>query len=80
MNSDDDDAPVYPLLGFSAGVMEGAVARRLDFATCKEGYASGDSVIHQFVMTPDAAIEIGRALLERRANEVDRGLQVLAKG
>lgn len=62
---DDDDEPLYPLLGFTAGVVEGAVALRLDFATCKEDYASGEGESQHFVMTPEAAIEIGKALQER---------------
>lgn len=64
---DDDDEPLYPLLGFTAGVVAGAVALRLDFATCKEDYASGEGESQQFVMTPEAAIEIGKALQERGA-------------
>jgi hypothetical protein len=65
--TDDDDAPLYPLLGYTAGVVEGVVALRFDFATCKADYASGEGESQQFVMTPEAAIEIGKALQERGA-------------
>lgn len=63
----DDDAPLYPLLGFTAGVIDGAVALRFDFATCREDYSAGEGESQQFVMTPEAAIEIGKALQERGA-------------
>lgn len=65
MFDDDDDAPLYPLLGFTAGIVEGAIALRFDFATCKADYATGEGESQQFVMTPEAAIEIGKALQER---------------
>lgn len=64
---DDDDAPLYPLLGFTAGIVEGAVALRFDFATSRADYATGEGESQQFVMTPQAAIEIGKALQERGA-------------
>ncbi|MGV9005880.1 MAG: hypothetical protein ACOH1H_03985 [Brevundimonas sp.] len=56
---------LFPLLGFSAGILDGAVALRLDFATTREGYAAHQSHSRQFVMTPEAAMEVGRALMER---------------
>lgn len=62
---DNDEALLYPLLGFTAGVLGGAVALRFDFATCRADYATGDGESQQFVMTPEAAIEIGKALQER---------------
>lgn len=65
--AEDDDAPFYPLLGFTAGLVQGAVAVRIEFATSREDYASGGSERQQFVMTPEAAIRIGKALQERGA-------------
>ena len=62
---DDDDAPLYPLIGYTAGIIEGAVALQLEFATCREDYASGEGESQQFVMTPEAAIELGKVLTER---------------
>ena len=62
---DDDDAPLYPLIGYTAGIVEGAVAVRFEFATCRRDYASGEGESQQFVMTPEAAIELGKALMER---------------
>lgn len=38
-----------------------------DFATYRSDYATGEAESQQFVMTPEAAIEIGRALQERGA-------------
>lgn len=67
MFEDGDDAPLYPLLGFTAGVVQGAVALRFDFATCREDYSTGEGESQKFVMTPEAAIEIGKALQERGA-------------
>lgn len=67
MFDDEEDAPLYPLLGFTAGVVGGAVALKFDFATCRDDYATGQGESQQFVMTPEAAIEIGKALQERGA-------------
>lgn len=61
----ENDAPLYPLLGYAAGVIDGAVVLRLDFATSRAGYAAGSSENQQYVLTADAAIDIGRALIER---------------
>lgn len=64
---DRDDQPLFPLLGFTAGVVGGAVALRLEFGTCRETYTAGTGETQQYVMTPEAAIEIGQALIERGA-------------
>lgn len=61
----ENDARLYPLLGYAAGVIDSAVALRLDFATTRAGYAAGCSESQQYVMTADAAIDIGRALIQR---------------
>jgi hypothetical protein len=62
---DDDDAPLYPLIDYTAGIVEGAIALRFEFATCRQDYASGEGEHQQFVMSPEAAIEIGSALIEQ---------------
>lgn len=61
---DDQDAPVYPLIGFTAGVIDGAVALRLEFATSRDQYSTGDGETQTFVMSRAAAIEISEALEE----------------
>ena len=62
---DRDDAPLFPLIGFNTGVVGKAVALRMEFAVCRDGYEAGDGETQQFVMSPDAAIEIGMALVEQ---------------
>lgn len=62
---DDDDAPLYPIIGYTAGIVDGAIALRFEFATSRQDYASGEGERQQFVMTPEAAIELGRVLMER---------------
>ena len=61
---DADDKPLFPLIGFNAGAAGAAVALRLEYATCRKEYAAAKGETLQFVMTPDAAIEIGAALIE----------------
>lgn len=56
----DDDAPLYPLLGFTAGVIDGAVALRFDFATCRDDYSTGEGERQQFVMTPRPPLRLER--------------------
>lgn len=62
---DHDGPPLFPLIGFNAGVVDGAVALRLEFATCRDDYDASEGETQQFVMSPEAAIEIGAALIER---------------
>lgn len=71
---DGEDAPLFPLIGFNAGVIGQAVALRMEFAVCRDDYEAGDGEIQQFVMSPDAAIEIGTALVQqgRLAGSVTR--------
>jgi hypothetical protein len=67
MANDNGEEVLFPLIGFATAVVDGAVALRLDFATTREEYASTDGEMQQFVMTPEAAVEIGKALQERGA-------------
>lgn len=64
-HSDSEDAPHFPLIGFNAGMVDGAVALRFEFAACREHYEAREGETQQFVMSPDAAIEIGSALIEQ---------------
>jgi hypothetical protein len=43
------------------------VALRIEFATSREEFASGEGEGRQFIMTVDAALEIGKGLIERAA-------------
>lgn len=63
----DDDAPLYPLMGFSAGIVDGAIAIRLEYATTRAEYAASAGQSMQFVMTPAAALDLAEALRERGA-------------
>lgn len=63
--SDDEDAPLRPVVRFSAGLVEAAVALELVGAETVEQLLLLEGVTHRFVLTPDSAIEIGRALIER---------------
>lgn len=71
---DSDDAPLFPVIGFNAGIVEGAIALRIEFAVCQDDYEAGAGETQQFVMSPAAALEIGTALIEqgRRAGTVTR--------
>lgn len=62
--TDDEDRPLYPLIAFTLAVVEGAVVARFEFATTREEYASREGETQQYVMTPENAVEIGRALME----------------
>lgn len=61
---DDTDAPVYPVIGYTLAVVDGAVVVRIEYATTREEYASRKGETQQYVMTPENAVEIGRALVE----------------
>jgi len=63
--TDEKDAPLYPLIGFTAGIVDGAVALELEVATDREDYEKREGSVVATVMTPAAAIEIGKALVER---------------
>lgn len=63
--SDDDEAPLRPVVQFSAGVMDEAVALELVAAETVEQLLLLEGRTSRFVFTPDAAIEIGQALIER---------------
>lgn len=62
--TDDDDAPLFPLIGFTVAIVDGAVALRMEFAATREQYATREGETQQYVMTPENAVEIGRALVE----------------
>lgn len=62
--TDDDDAPLYPLIGFTLAIVDGAVALRVEYAATREQYESREGETQQYVMTPENAVEIGRALVE----------------
>lgn len=61
---DDEDAPLYPVIGFTLAVVDGAVALRFEYASTREQYEARAGETQQFVMTPDNAVEIGRAMIE----------------
>lgn len=60
-----DVKPLFPVLGFSAAILDGAVVLKLEFATTPETYRQGVGEVIQYVMMPDAALAIGEALKER---------------
>lgn len=62
-----DDRALYPLLGFTASIVDGAVVLRLEFARSRAAYSAGVGETQQFVMMPDAATSIGEAFSERGA-------------
>lgn len=61
---DEETAPLYPLLGYTVGVIDGAVAVRLEFATTREQYASRYGEMQQYVMPPEHALDLAKALTE----------------
>lgn len=62
---EDDETPLRPVVQFSAGIIDEAVALELVAAETVEQLLLQEGVTKRFVLTPDAAIEIGRALIER---------------
>lgn len=71
---DDDETPIYPVLGFTLAVIDGAVALRIEYAATREQYEARDGEVQQYVMTPANAVEIGRAMVE--TGELVRGLNL----
>lgn len=63
--SEDDDAPLRPVVQFSAGLIDEAVALELVAAETVEQLLLGEAQAERFVLTPEGAIEIGKALIER---------------
>jgi hypothetical protein len=63
--TNDDDAPLYPLIGYTAGVVDGMIGLELEMATCREEYDKRSGSVLGVVMTPENAIEIGRELIRR---------------
>jgi hypothetical protein len=61
----EDDAPLFPLIGYTAGIIDGAIAVRLEYATTRAEYAGRSGPSIQFVMSPAAALELAAALQER---------------
>jgi hypothetical protein len=68
MANDNGEEVLFPLIGYATAIVDGAVALRLDFVTTREEYASTSGEMQQYVMTPEAAIEIGRSLQQRGAS------------
>jgi hypothetical protein len=68
---DEESAPLYPVIGFTIGVIDGVVAFRIEYAGTKAQYEAQAGEAQQFVMAPGAAVELGQALLER--GELARG-------
>lgn len=61
----DDDAPMYPLMAFGTGLADGQVGLELELATDRDEYESREGSVLAIVMTPDHAIELANALIER---------------
>lgn len=61
--TDEDDAPVYPLLGYGTGAADDAVIVSLELATDHEEYEKREGSWVSAAMTPDNAIELGRQLI-----------------
>jgi uncharacterized membrane-anchored protein YhcB (DUF1043 family) len=61
---DEETAPLFPLLGYTVGVIDGAVAVRLEYATTREQYASREGEGQQYVMSPEHALNLAKALSE----------------
>lgn len=63
--TEEDDAPLRPVVQFSAGIIDEAVMLELVAAETVEQLVLLEGVSERFVLTPEAAVEIGRALIER---------------
>ena len=68
---DEQTAPLYPVIGFTIGVINGVIALRLEYASTKAQYEYQEGDAQQFVMAPDAAAALGQALMEQ--GELARG-------
>ncbi|CAM2917512.1 hypothetical protein [Brevundimonas diminuta] len=61
----DDGKGLRPVVQFSAGIVDQAIALELVAAETVEQLLLMEGVTERFVLTPEAAIEIGQALIER---------------
>ncbi len=61
----DDEKGLRPVVQFSAGIVDQAIALELVAAETVEQLLMMEGVTERFVLTPEAAIEIGQALVER---------------
>jgi hypothetical protein len=62
--TDDETAPLYPLLSYTVGVIDGAIAIRLEYATTRDQYESREGASEHYVMSPEHALDLARALTE----------------
>ena len=62
--TDDEDAPVYPLLGYGTGEVNGAIVVSFELATDQEEYETRVGSWISTAMSAENAIELGRALIQ----------------
>jgi hypothetical protein len=60
-----ENATLFPLMGFNVGDVARQVTLRLEFATRRTHLDAGNGKTLHFVMTREAATEIGTALLDQ---------------
>lgn len=71
--SEEDQPPLRPVVGFGAAIVDEAVTLELVAAETVEQLLLEEGRIERFVLTPEGAIEVGRALIERGERALRRG-------
>lgn len=61
--TEEDDAPVYPLMAYGTGVADDAVVVSLELATDREEYDKREGSWVSAAMSAEHAIELGRDLI-----------------
>ena len=59
----EDEPPVYPLLSYGTGVIEGAVALSLEVAADSQAFETREGSWVSTAMSADDAIALGRQLI-----------------
>jgi hypothetical protein len=62
--SDDDEPPIFPLLGYGTGIVDGTAVVSLELATDREEYDTREGSWVSAAMSGEQAIEFGNALIE----------------
>lgn len=63
MTTEDDDAPVYPLMGYATGIDSMAVVLALELATNTEEYEKREGSWVSTAISAAHAIELGKELI-----------------
>lgn len=60
----EETAPLFPVLGYTVGVIDGAIAVRLDYATTADQYEGRSGERQHYVLSAEHALDLAKALAE----------------